>query len=366
MTARLTCPYCSHEFAPAKPVALGGRTVCPRCGESFTATAFADGEPPATVTDVPGSDFRPFVVPAVLGATLFVLVFSVGTYSIFNGNTNRGPRDAAVAPDGETPEAAAARRLDRDFGFLSPEVNAVVGLHPGDAPGELTTLLQTLGVPPKTVTDTLDKIGVEPEQVRSLVAGFTVLPDNPIPRVVVVLTLREVPADTRKILTGFAAKRDPKGPGDQRYAATVNQVPFALRVVDPRTYLLALDARDIDRAPTPGRDHFTAGLRESLARWPAGAKAGLATSPEDWARQPLVTFLALAVKQPDLAARLAGVRAVAATAGDGSTVRLEVRAADAPTAARLAEALAPAEVAGDWVTTTGPGRTLLDRLASKR
>ena len=351
MTARLTCPFCSHEFAPLKPAAVGARTLCPRCGEGFTVESFhvaGDDELPATVTELPESGFRPFVVPAVLGLTVFVAVFGLGTYAIFNGKTNRGPRDVVLAPESDTPQAAAARRLDRDLGFLPPEVNAVLSLQPGDAPGDLTKLLQAVGVPPKTLTDTLDKIGVTPEQVRSLAVGVTVLADNPIPRAVVVLTLREVPSDSRKILTGFNAKRDPKGPNDQRYTATVNQLPVALRVVDPKTYLIALEARDIDRPPTPGRDHLSPGLRESLAKWPPGASAALATGPEDWAKLPTVTFLALALKQPDLATRLAGVRAVSATTAGGGTVRLDVQTPDG------------------WATTTEPAKTLLERVGAKR
>ena len=351
MTARLTCPFCSHDFAPPKPAAVGARTVCPRCGEGFTVEAFhaaGDDGPTATVTELPESGFRPFVVPAVLGLIVFVAVFGLGSYAIFNGKTNRGPRDVVVVPEADTPQAAAARRLDRDLGFLPPEVNALLSLRPGDAPGDLTALLQAVGVPPKTLTDTLDKVGVTPEQVRSLTVGVTVLPDNPIPRAVAVLTLREVPADTRKILTGFNARRDPKGPNDQRYTATVNQLPVSLRVVDPKTYLLALEARDIDRPPTPGRDHLSPGLRESLAKWPPVASAAVATGPEDWAKLPTVTFLAVALKQPDLATRLAGVRAVAASTAGGDAVRLDVQTADG------------------WVTTTEPGRTLLERIGAKR
>ena len=207
---------------------------------------------------------------------------------------------------------------------------------------------QAAGVPPKTLTDTLDKIGVTPEQVRSLAVGVTVLADNPIPRAVVVLTLREIPADTRRILTGFKAERDPLFAGDPRYKATVNGLPVALRVVDPKTYLLALEARDIDRPPTPGRDHLTAGLRESLAKWPAGSTAAIAAGPEDWAKLPSVTFAALALKQPDLPTKLAGVRALAATTADGTTFRVEVQTPDG------------------WVTTTAPGKTLLERLGAKR
>jgi len=367
MTARLTCPFCSHEFAPARPPASGPRAVCPRCGESFTAAdAAASAEPPATVTELPESPFRPFVAPAILGVTLFVAVFGIGIYSIVTAKSNRGPRDAAAAREDDTPAEAAARRLDRDLGFLPPEVNAVVRFEPGDRPGDLAALLQTLGVPAPPVTDALAKVGVKPEQVLSLAAGFTMLPDNPVPRAVVVVTLRAVPADTRQILSGFAAKRDPRGPGDQRYTATVAQVPVALRVVDPRTYLLALDAADIDRAPTPGRDHLSPGLRESLAKWPPGAAAGLAAGPEDWARLPVVTFLALAAKQPDLAARLAGVRAAAASVGAGNALRLDVRAADAPAAEALAKALAPAATEAGWVRVLfdGSARTFREAVSS--
>ena len=352
MTARLTCPFCSHDFAPTRPAALGTRTVCPRCGEGFTVEPFhaaaADDGTPTTLTDPPESGFRPFVAPALIAGTVFVAVFGLGTYAIFNGKTNRGPRDVAVAAEADTPEAVAARRLDRDLGFLPPEVNAVVSLRPGDRPGELAALLDALGVPPKLVTDTLDKVGVTPGQVQSLAVGLTLLPDNPIPRAVLVLTLRDVPADTRKILTGLNATRDPRGPGDPRYKATVGGFPVALRVVDPRTYLLALEARDIDRPPTSGRDHLSPGLRESLAKWPAGVTAAVAAGPEDWAKLPGVTFAALALKRPDLATRLAGVRAAAASTSDGVTFRLEVRTDEG------------------WVTTTGPAATLLERLGAKR
>ncbi len=349
MTARLMCSFCSYEFAPPRLANAGGRTVCPRCGEGFVATAAhaSDGPPPAA-PEPPASSFRPFVAPALIAVTMFVAVFGLGIYAIFNGKTNRGPRDVVLAAEAETPAAVAARRLDRDLGFLPPEVNAVLSLQPGDGPDDLTNSLQNLGVPPKTVTDTLDKIGVKPGQVRSLVVGLTLLPDNPIPRAVVVLSLREIPADTRRILTGFNAQRDPRFAGDPRYKATVNGLPVALRVVDPMTYLLALEARDIDRPPTPGRDHLTAGLRESLAKWPAGATAALAAGPEDWAKLPSVTFAALALKQPDLPVRLAGVRALAASTTDGTTFRVDVRTGD------------------DWVTTTEPGRTLLERVGAKR
>ncbi len=345
MTARLICPFCSYEFAPTGTAA---RTVCPRCGEGFAATAaHAADDSPATPPEPPASSFRPFVAPAILGATMFVAVFGLGIYAIFNGKTNRGPRDVVLA-ESETPEAAAARRLDRDLGFLPPEVNAVLSLQPADGPDALTNSLQNLGVPPKTVTDTLDKIGVKPGQVRSLVVGLTVLPDNPIPRAVVVLNLRDIPADTRRILSGFNARLDSRFAGDPRYKATVNGLPAALRVVDPKTYLLALEARDIDRPPTPGRDHLTAGLRESLAKWPAGATAAIAAGPEDWAKLPTVTFAALALKQPDLAAKLAGVRALAATTADGKTFRVETQTADG------------------WATTTAQGGALLEKFGAKR
>ena len=344
MTARLMCPFCSYEFAPA---AAAARTVCPRCAESFVATAAHAADSLATTPEPPESSFRPFVVPAILGVTMFVAVFGLGIYAIFTGKTNRGPRDVVTAAD-ETPAAASARRLDRDLGFLPPEVNAVLSLRPGDGPDDLANSLQNLGVPPKTLTDTLDKIGVKPGQVRSLAVGLTLLPDNPIPRAVVVLTLREVPADTRRILAGLDATRDPRFAGDQRYKAKVNGYPVALRVVDPMTYLLATEVRDIDRPPTAGRDHLTAGLRESLAKWPADATAALAAGPEDWAKLPTVTFAALALKQPDLTAKLAGVRALSATTADGQAFRVEVQTPDG------------------WVTTTAEGKTLLEKLGAKR
>ena len=353
----LTCPYCSTEFSAPRSTKVGGaehsRAVCPRCGESVPVNEVTRGGAGARDTGEPEEwAFRPFLAPAAIAVSLFVVVFALGTYAIFNGKTNRVERDA---PGGGV-EPGTDGRWTRSalLGYLPPDTNALVALQPSPPGtsdgGDPAKLLATLGLPTGAVTGTLDKIGVKPEQVELLLAGFVVRSDELIPPFVVVLKLRDIPADSTRILQGLKAARDPRGPGDRRYTATVANVPMFLRVVDPRTYLLAFEAKDIDRLPSPDGEHLGASLRESFAQLKFPATAWAATGSEDWSKKPLLALAATALKRPTLAGQLAGLRAAAVTLEATGQSHVALLPADGATTARLEAEWQPTQRQGPWLT----------------
>jgi hypothetical protein len=355
MPAAVTCPFCSHEFRPTTP---GVRTVCPRCGETFAPDAGGESSAVATADAAPAaSGFRPFVAPAAFGVLLFAFVLTLGTYAIFNDQRNRPSPEAGPGPAAHN---NSALQLDHSLGLLPPETNVVLAARPGLAPdGDLDTLLKPFGVADGTLAGALRQVGFDPTQVRSVVVGVTVPADNPIPRAAVVVSLKRVPANARDILAKFDAKPEGRAAGDARYRATLKGYPVFLRVIDPVTYLIATEEADIDRPPTTGRGHLSESLRDSLARWPADAALGLATGSADWSARPSVALAAGVAGVPDLAKRLAGVRAAVAVPRD-TGVRVELLCADTPTVERLTASLPEAKADANWVTATlPPGAKLL-------
>ena len=196
--------------------------------------------------------------------------------------------------------------------------------------------------------------GVPPDRIHHLIAAANV--DELLPRVVLVLVLREPLADPAR----FREKLKAKG-----QKVELAGLPVALLMAQPNdtTYLFALDEKDLGTAKTPhaGLSALPEGLRESVAKVSPAAFAWLATDAKEWSE---VKAVQLGFVPPEVAGRLAGVRAVAAGASLEPELRfgVAVRTNDSTFARTVADGmrekladLAPTVTAtGEWAEAEVP------------
>ena len=154
--------------------------------------------------------------------------------------------------------------------------------------------------------------------------------------------------------------------GSTRYKVTVANLPMELAILDAGPYLFATDAKDLDAVSgtLTAPDQLTTGLRESLTKLSPASFAWAATDSEEWGKKPTITLATQALKQPDLPARLATLRAavIGLSLEPELQLRAGVRTPDTASATKLQDQLANALAAksptigleGTWVSVALP------------
>ena len=330
MTVRLSCPYCETAVNLIDLPATH-RVVCPRCGETFAAHAtemqesgphipvasrngaHPPDEPPEA--DEPSLPPRSLIGLLLFGFALGAIIVGLGMYAIFRGDVNRGEQDTSELTPAKLATTMPPLAV-RGLVYLPKDTNLAFAVQPGAlltyaerTKTDPKELLIQAGVPAAVFT-TLDQLGVKLEQIQSLVGGLTLANDNLFPRAVIVLTLREKLADQPAFLKQLKAQPSKSVAGSTRYKVTVANLPMELAILDVGPYLFATDAKDLETKNTTP-DQLATGLRESLTKLSPASFAWSATDSEEWGKKPAVTLAAQALKQPDLPARLATLRAAA-------------------------------------------------------
>ena len=386
MTVRLSCPYCETAVSLVDLPATH-RVVCPRCGETFAAhatemqesgphipVASRNGSHPPdepTDSDEPAAPERSLIGLLLFGFVLGAFVVGLGMYAIFRGDANRGEQDTSELTPAKLATTMPPLAV-RGLGYLPKDTNVAFAVQPGAlltyaerTKADPKELLIRAGVPAAVFT-TLDQLGVELDQIQSLVGGLTLANDSLIPRAVVVLTLRKKLADPAAFLKQLKAQPIKGVAGSTRYKVTVANLPMELAILDAGPYLFATDAKDLDAISSPltAPDQLTTGLRESLTKLSPASFAWVATDSEEWGKKPAITLAAQALKQPDLPARLATLRAAAigVSLEPELQLRASVRTPDTASATKLQDQLANALAAksptigleGTWVSVALP------------
>ncbi len=387
MTVQLSCPYCNAGVSVAE-VPPSHRVVCPRCGESFPVkvpagpddeggaprvpVASLNGSPAAVPhTQPPPAPGWSLAAPALIGLVLAAGVLALGLYAfVFHrpAGTSTTPTDAGRRPAATVPPAAVA-----GLAYLPPDTNVAFAAQPGpllayaDRTGSDPRQLLTRAGVPDRVFATLDRVGLPLDRIDHVCGGLVLAENSAIPRVFVVLALREPPADPGEFRRQLKATQFTAPSGATRYKADLGGLPVEMSNPDPRTYLFATEGKDLEAAAgRTGSAHLPAGLRESMGKLSPASFAWAATDSGHWSENPGVKLAAALAKQPDLPARLATVRAAAVgmSLEPDPQLLVAVRAADPDAAAKMRAQAADAAAGkkeslriggeGAWVTAEGP------------
>jgi hypothetical protein len=374
MSIRVHCPFDNTSIVLANHPPTG-RTVCPRCGETFVIRDAEEIDERLTDSvathqyqrgvDTPSSDDRFPSLKALLVScviALLILGFGLYVYQPFGQAPPTQPPD--TRPPGTIPPAALA-----GLRYLPAGANIVFAVQPAPllAYAERTNtdpyaLLAASGVP-ADVTGTLNQIGLPLDQIDHLVGGVTLTATELFPGVAFVLKLRRPIADETAFLTALGAQKKPKA-GPPVYSVTAG-LPLTLMKLDERTYLFGLSENDLSGANAPPEPLLPSELRAGLARLSPASFVWIATDNVRWADTTAAKLLAQAAKDPaakDRSARLAQLRQLVAGVSLEPDPRLmvAVRTADAETAERLreyfSERLDAAVVSGegDWAAADSP------------
>lgn len=365
MSISVTCPFCRSVFALAEMPAAR-RTPCPNCGES--APVSADAPAAATVAEAP----PPAPAPRASG----IVFISVGLTALIVAGFalwfTLNPKPPEYPPGPPPPPATTPPKALSGLKYIPKDSQLVVAVQPAvldqfarGTGGTAEQLLGELGVPAEGFKQ-LRAAGLPPEAVHSLIVAVADV-ELLIPRLVVVLTLREPLKDEGKFRDKLNAQgRDPT-------KVELGGFPLLMAEASDRVFVFALSEKDLAtaKAATGGYDDLHPGLRESVDRVNLAAVGWVATDTADWAGVP--TLKLLGDRGPgDLTKRLAGVRAAAVGLSMEPTLylRLSVRTNDSgvarDTAAamqeRLTELTPAVTTAGEWadaaVSLDPPGETL--------
>lgn len=372
MIVRVSCPFCNTAF-DLGVVGANHRVSCPRCGESFPVkgdTAIPhpseNGSAPATAVVHPVSPAKAFRSVAILGAVAAVVVLSAGLYAIFRPSEKPTPAESARKPAATMPPAAVA-----SLAYLPAETTVAFAVQPGPiltyaerAKTDPKELLLQMGVPPRVFT-LLEQAGIKLDQIDHVAGGVVIASDNPIPRMVFVLSFLAPLADEDAFLKSTKSQKFTTSNGSTRWKADLGGLPTELVRIGDRTYAFALDGKDIDKASSAaskGSGHLPLGLRQSMEKLSPASVVWIATDSSRWDDKPAVKLAAGLLNQPDLPARLANIRAAALgiSLEPDPKLLVAVRSPDEASAKKLAENVAiklgpkPVTVVGDWVSVESP------------
>lgn len=384
--AGLTCPYCNAIQAPRAGLAVGARTTCPRCGESFVATSLPEpaAEPPATAPAAPRRVSNRALATAVLGVMVLMgglgLAYALVTQDFRRQNDKSLPRksrrpaaDDPPAPDGPPSPAS----LD-GLAYLPRTANVIAGAYlpalRADPRWPAVKRLR-LGTGPATLSleQILANSGLDEADIDHVVLGATLraldAPELTPPITVVLRTARDYDsARLRKALKATRPVLTTSDDGARRevYRATLGKLPASLWQPDARTAVVGIF--DVELKHAPGKPHegaaaLPAEVRQALEERLSGAPPLWAVGHSaDWGKTVVGTLLAAARDVP-LADRIGQVRTFALALSLGRPARLvwQVQAADEAAARDIeAKVLAPRAAAapgafkfardGAWLT----------------
>jgi hypothetical protein len=388
MTAQVSCPYCNAGVALIE-LPPSGRATCPRCGEAFpvraVAEAGADPDPHLPAASLNGTHAPPPAERpagwslgslALLGITLGVVVFALGLYAIFH-KTPHPPFDPAPP---RNPAATLPPSAVPGLAYLPTDTNIAFALQPGPLLAyaernhtEPRQVVAQAGIPDRAFA-LLDRLGLKLEQIDHVVGGLAVTGESVLPRVFVVLALREPPASPDDFRKRLSATQFTAPSGATRYKVDLGGLPAEMTHPDAKTYLFATEGKDLESAPgRKGSEHLPASLRESLTKLSPASFAWAATGAEHWSEKPSVKAAAAILKQPKLSAQLANLRAAAVGLSLEPELRvtLAARTTDGASAEKLRDRAAIALASqpgvlvgssGDWATVEAKPRPELWRV----
>jgi hypothetical protein len=349
MTVQVSCPYCNAGVALAE-LPPSGRATCPRCGEAFPVRSLAelgaDPDPHLPAASLNGTPTPPPVERpagwsigslALLGITLGVVVFALGLYAIFHKTPRPQPEPAPMRNPAATLPPSALPGL----AYLPADTNIAFAAQPGPLLAyaernhtEPRQIITRAGIPDRLFV-LLDQLGLKLEQIDHVVGGLAVTGESVLPRVFVVLTLRNPPADPEAFRKRLKATQFTAPSGATRDKVDLGGLPVEMTHPDGKTYLFASEGKDLDAATSrKGSEHLPASLRESMTKLSPASFAWAATSAERWSEKPSVKAAAALLKQPTLPKQLADLRAAAIGLSLEPELRLTLaaRAPDAATA----------------------------------
>jgi hypothetical protein len=362
MLDRVSCPFCNASFRPA-----GSADVhCPRCGEAVPVPASVGTEPPHPHGHIPTESVngsgpypspsdppavaRPLRPLAGIGLAMLLLVLGAGAVALFLRPA--GPPPAPSKPPTTWPPAAVP-----GLAYLPADATVAAAIQPRAIKNYLdrTNSDRSAVVLPAEAGRLFDSLGLRADQVEAVVAGVVVRDNNPLPPLVVVVTVAP-PFDEAAFWKAVKADRDPDAPG--RYKADLNGFPvYAAKAADG-VFAFASRTADLDGLEAragKGGPPLSADLRESVAKLSPASVAWAATGSADWANKPELKLWATLAKRPDALKQLAG--ATAAAVGVALEPDPKLRAAvrgDESIKQKLTDAVGEPTADGDWWTAERP------------
>jgi len=313
----------------------------------------------------PAKALRPI---AILGGIFAVIVITAGLYAIFRESEKPPSPEPPPKPAATMPPAAVA-----SLAYLPADTSVAFAVQPGPVrtyaertKSDPKELLLQMGVPPR-IFALLDQAGIKLDQIDHIAGGIVIAGDNPLPRMVFALSLLTPIAEEDTFLKSLKAQRFTTSTGGTRWKVDIGALPSEMVRINERIYVISSDGKDLDRASSAtgkGSGHLPQGLRQSLEKLSPASVVWLATDNSRWDDKPAVKLAAGLLKEPDLPARLASIRAVVIGVSLEPDPKMlgGVRSPDEPTSKKLADTAAaslagkPVTIgeAGDWVTVESP------------
>lgn len=366
MSVRLSCPSCNTVFVlPAPP----DRATCPRCGDVFPVRSYTE------VADegegVPGGGSEPRasrtrgegrrMLGVVAAAAALILLAGLPPFLVyFKRLKNKAPEPAAPAAVAAPPSKLAG------LGYLRADCNAVFAVQPGPllhyaarTKQEPRDVLAQVGLP-DAVRGTVEQFGVPLAQIDHIAGGATLGDGDDALRLALVLVLKQPLADEDDFLKKLKAK--PVAGEKPRHDVVVGKFPLLLARVSPTVWVFGLDDKDlaaVDRGGSgPGGAQFRPGVRAMLAAVPPEAAAWVAADDDhDWTQKPVLKLLGESADAKKWLPAMKDGRGglVAVSLGEQPRLKVQVRAADDASAARVRAYFAARAAETESATAGGSG-----------
>jgi hypothetical protein len=346
--------------------------TCPRCGESFvprggssvtTAPTVARSSSHAVVYSQISVNGAYSPTPAdsigilhglkpllIIAATLTLIVSAAISYYLLTASPERSTRPTTSPPSGTATSLPSEPAAIPALGFLPPAADLIIGWKPGSAESENAwNALDLIGFKSR-LEEFVQNAHLSISQIALVLAALELPEDSAIPKIVVVMQLKEPLADRQAFYRAIQATRQRFNTFDanEQYAVLIAGVPLELLACDDTTYLIASEASSL--TPVRGGPQDLKELPkfrcyEAIRRLPTDSLAWLATAPVDWRRKPSLKFAFRLLQREWPESALSQIRSVAAALSVSANRKLylAVEAADADAANPLTTVF-PAEI----------------------